>query len=50
MNDLKKKGEKNEENNKELFERWTINDKILQKINDYYESNLRAVSIKSMGE
>lgn len=50
INDLKKKSEKAEENIKDLSERWNINDRILQKINDYYETNLRAISVKSLGD
>ena len=35
---------------KELFERHTINDKIVTKINDYYESNLKVISVRGLGE
>jgi hypothetical protein len=34
----------------ELGDKHSINDRILMKINEYYENNLRAISVRSLGE
>jgi hypothetical protein len=34
----------------ELNDKFMINDRTLNKINEYYENNLRSISIRSMGD
>lgn len=35
---------------KEMYERHQINDRIVMKINDYYETNLKVISVRGLGE
>ncbi|CDW74029.1 UNKNOWN [Stylonychia lemnae] len=50
IKDLQKKAEKFDAQIYELFERHNINDKIVGRINDYYETNLKVVSVRGLGE
>eukprot|EP00347_Sterkiella_histriomuscorum_P011345 403372808 len=50
IKDVQKKIENFESSIKELYERHQINDRIVGKINEYYESNLRVISVRGLGE
>jgi hypothetical protein len=34
----------------ELNDKFMIDDRILMKINEYYENNLRTISVRTLGE
>ena len=50
IKELQKAKEKSEILFNELNDKVNVNDRILSRINDYYESNLRAISVKNLGE
>ena len=35
---------------KEVLERMNYSERIVSKINDYYETNLRVISVRGLGE
>lgn len=50
IKDLQKASEKYEVLIKELVERLGQSERIVNKINDYYETNLRVISVRGLGE
>ena len=50
IKDLQKNSEKYDAIIKELGERSNVSEKTLLKINDYYESNLKQISVKTLSE